>query len=180
MTSAVSNKPAQLVAIPGLLQIQADAALAAIGVAEKYRVLALAQADVTSRVAAAGRLDLDHVRAMISHDHGQVRPREKLGQVDDAVAFELHATAAACSSLNSCSVRPASRRSSSVSAPNAEQTLDGSRLAVELDGVGQRSKIAACGMRRVANHSRALQEWIVQRAGHVVNRSRRQPCLPAF
>ena len=71
------------------LQIQHDAALATMGIAEPGRNAGLLQADLAHRLA-TWRFDLDHVGAMVGHHHGQVRTRQEQRQVQHTHAFKFH------------------------------------------------------------------------------------------
>jgi hypothetical protein len=77
----------------GRLQVQHDAALAAIEVAEEHALAALAEPDVTPRIAIARRLDLDHLGAVIGHHLREVRARQEQREVEDPHALELHQAA---------------------------------------------------------------------------------------
>ena len=71
------------------LEVEHEAALAALRVGEEHRDAIALQADLAARLAAR-RLDLDHLGAMVGHRLGQRRPGQKQRQIDDPYAFELH------------------------------------------------------------------------------------------
>jgi hypothetical protein len=77
-------------AVLGILEIETDAPLATLRVAEEHGVLTIAHADVATGFALARGFDLDHLGTLVGHHQGQLRSREKLRQVDDAQALELH------------------------------------------------------------------------------------------
>src|SRR5437762_3151372 len=76
------------VALAAILQVKYHAHLAAIEVAEKDRAWSVGKPDVPAGVTFAGRLDLDHLGAVIGHCQGQIRTRQEYRQVDDADALE--------------------------------------------------------------------------------------------
>src|SRR5689334_7848917 len=72
------------------LQIDDDALLPAMGVAEPDALAAGAVAQMTGRLALPRRLDLDHLRAVVGHHHREMRTGQEHREIDDANAFELH------------------------------------------------------------------------------------------
>ena len=74
----------------GLLEVQHHALLVAMRAAEvdAGAVLVL-RADFAIGLA-TGRLDADHLGAMVGHHHGQMRAGQEIGQVENADAFEFH------------------------------------------------------------------------------------------
>ncbi|MCY1225839.1 hypothetical protein D3C81_959840 [compost metagenome] len=80
----IGGEAQQRFAPGGLLQVQHDAALAAIDVQEDAgHAVVAAGAHITHGVA-GGRLDLDHVGAEVAEDLGGVRSHQDGGHVDDA------------------------------------------------------------------------------------------------
>ena len=73
----------QPLAILGLLEIEHDALLAAVQVAEVNAGRSVGRPDAPRRIAVR-RLDLDDLRAMIGQRERQVRPRQEHREVDDA------------------------------------------------------------------------------------------------
>ena len=68
------------------LQVQDQTALAAIHLKEPPSIAAVHR-QVQSPAVAAGRLDLDDVRAQVGQNHRAVRARNVLGEIGDANAF---------------------------------------------------------------------------------------------
>ena len=75
-----------------VLEVERDGSFAPRDVAEPdRRSVGRARAHGAHRLTdSILRLDHDHIRAMIGHGHGQMRPRKELRQVEDANAGELH------------------------------------------------------------------------------------------
>jgi hypothetical protein len=84
------GEPQQELLPLGMLEVEPQALLPAMGVAEPHRVAGLAQAEIAHRLAALVRLDLDHLGAVVGHHHRQMRPRQEEREVEDLDAFELH------------------------------------------------------------------------------------------
>ena len=74
----------------GLLEVEAEALLASVGVAEEHGMAADRGTDMAVRFAFARWLDLDHRGAMVGHHERGLRPREEQREVDDAQAFQFH------------------------------------------------------------------------------------------
>ena len=72
------------------LEVEHDALLAAAHVAEEYRGARVGRQDVTAGIALAGRLDLDHLGAVIGQRGGEIRSRQEPGEIDDLDALKLH------------------------------------------------------------------------------------------
>jgi hypothetical protein len=83
-------KVEQKIAPLGRLEIEHDALLAAVEIAEEHGGRPVEEANVAAGVAFARRLDLDHLGAVIGERHGQVRARQERGEVDDAQVRKLH------------------------------------------------------------------------------------------
>ena len=76
---------------PGLaLEIDREAPLAPVRIAEIDRVAVLGGPDHARGIAALRILDLDHVRAVIGHHHRQMRTRQEPGEIQHSDPFELH------------------------------------------------------------------------------------------
>src|SRR3954451_4056264 len=86
-----------------MLEVEGDVALAALTATERSDEVVAAHA-----VAAHG-LDLDHVGAEVTEDHGAERPGEVLTEVEDAKPFERAAhrpsTSSLCSPARGCGPR---------------------------------------------------------------------------
>ena len=74
----------------GVLEVEAEALLAAVGVAEEHAVTADRGTDMAVRLAFARWLDLDHRGAMVGHHEGGLRPGKEQREVDDAQTCEFH------------------------------------------------------------------------------------------
>ena len=81
-------------ALVRVLEVQHHALLAAVHVPEERGVPALFQPDVPAGIALAGRLDLDHLGAVVRHHHREQRPGQELRQVEDPDPLELHSAPA--------------------------------------------------------------------------------------
>ena len=81
------------------LEIDGEAPLAPVRVAEIDRVAALGGPDRAGGIAALRILDLDHVRTVIGHHHRQVRARQEPGEIQHPDPFELHGSPPCAGSL---------------------------------------------------------------------------------
>src|SRR6266446_1909374 len=72
----------------GVPQVERDALLVAVEREEGDRHAVRGRVAVAALVAAARRLDLDHLGTQVGEDRGAERPRQEAGQVEDADAGE--------------------------------------------------------------------------------------------
>ncbi len=72
----------------GVPQVERDALLVAVEREEGDRHAGRGRVAVAALVAAARRLDLDHLGTQVGEDRGAERPRQEAGQVEDADADE--------------------------------------------------------------------------------------------
>ena len=77
------TQPQQLIAVAFLLEIEDDALLAAVQIAEEHRRRPVGEPDLAARIA-VGRLDLDDLGAVIGEGEREIRARQEYRKIDDA------------------------------------------------------------------------------------------------
>src|SRR5690606_18506416 len=90
-----------------------------------------------ARIACAGRLDLDHLGAVVGEGERQIRPRQKNRQIDDLQPLQLH--------FDNAGAGAVSPSSSPLSAPSAEHTRCSGRRPFTLSGLASSFIPGKCG-----------------------------------